>query len=673
MNLRKHFKKNFITMLLMSLLICIFPMVGNSTYLMDGEQSTTALSASTEAATPVCCLSSDNAAADDNGGITADKYYTTIEAGLAKATSTDTLYVLPGVTTTINSDITIPSGVSMILPYSGITYTNGDDEEGTTSEDWSSVSSSGFADSTASNVINTNRKTLVTLAASKTITVNGNLYVGGMTGTTATKIINQTSSKYCEILMLADSKITVAGKLVSYGYIKKCTYVTTTTKSGSNSNTATVEITESGSVKVPLVIYDYKGGNVTLSLIDEEVCPFEIFDFPNIQATMKFVSGAKLYGNIRINASVSSYSVNYETDILIIGDSADDPVIEVDDGFAEVAYSAASDGITTYTAASPSSNSTTMITASGTISQNYLYISLSDDFGTIVRALLSAMGFGTTVDTREMALPISYKLNFKIGSGSTLNILYPVKFMPGSTARIETGAILNVSDDGSLLLYSNSYTDPVSSSLGSDYAYPTSSLNDAKLVCNGTFNLTGSFGGTLTTEVTDAVFDATSGTLSASSVDGYAHNSNTNVIETVSADAQGYIDGTSSISTFSNYKYASTTDDSTNYYWERDISSYTMSIVVNSISTGSHTFTMTYTSGGVENSISYTSKTTTGISVDAGTTVTVTYYKSGLYKGTITVTDSDGNQIAYNKASSTGGTATVTFTAEGDYTITTST
>ena len=653
----KRFGKVIAT-ILTAMLACFLLPQANASYMVEGTPTQKAVSDTVETKEPVCYIGST--------------FYTSIEGALTAAGSNstaDTVYVIPGVTTTISKDCTIASGDSLILPYSatldessntysGETYTNGNAEDGTENTSWVDEGTSGFADSSSDNV-KSNRVCLVTLAEEKTLTVNGNLYIGGQSGRNGIGVIDQTNGKYCEIFMENDTTINVTSgaKLVNYGYIKKRTYKYNESGTwsivGSLDNTCTINV--NGTMKTPLVIYDYKGGNNTLTMIAQEVCPFEIFDFPNLQVPVKYYAGCKLLGNIRIYASVSSIDAKYETDIAVIGSSADSPAFIVESGYVEFDYQVTSskNPVTSYTTNTKGTNDLTAVTIVGTASLNYIYFNIEDDFGTAASFILNLLSLSGEVDTRELTLPFSYKYDFEVTASSTMNILYPVKFMPGCNAVVDEGATLNVTGNGSLLLYGSDFTE--SSSIAASYAYPTG-LDEAKLTCNGTFNLTGSFGGTLLTESENAIFNATNGTLSASCLDGYANTSTSNFsitkdLTTVEKTALGYIvdaDGntTTSITNFDNNFYAGTSNP-TGYWYVTDPVNITWTVnsvsnAVDGIAFSVNGMTVTYVNG---------TSSEASVQVKKGATVNL-------------------DNVRGVSSFSVGGSSTTSFTANSDTTFT---
>ena len=103
-------------------------------------------------------------------------------------------------------------------------------------------------------------------------------------------------------------------------------------------------------------------------------------------------------------------------------------------------------------------------------------------------------------------------MNIIIKSGSTLNISKTdFTFLPGSSLVIEEGATLNVTNSEVDFTFT---TVSQITGFGGDRCFTKANYSkiheDAYLLCNGTFNCAGSFGGKIITTVENATIKFTS-------------------------------------------------------------------------------------------------------------------------------------------------------------------
>lgn len=134
-------------------------------------------------------------------------YFTSVEGALEHRTD-NTIYVIPGTNPTIKYNCTIPSGVTLCIPYEDDlnkthNYLNEKGNNG-----------NGFADKNSSNLVT--RLTLDNV----TLTIQGTLMIGGVNGSVGVQSV--VSGKYSEVLC-KDSTIKTKrnGKILCYGFIKE--------------------------------------------------------------------------------------------------------------------------------------------------------------------------------------------------------------------------------------------------------------------------------------------------------------------------------------------------------------------------------------------------------------------------------------------------------------------
>ncbi len=414
--------------------------------------------------------------------------YTSIEKALETAKSEETIYVYPDLKDTdgnlfsINiGDCTIPEGITLSLPYSGTTVFN-DKEHGTleTYTDESGNSRTAYFSDQTIDRVKSLRKTQVVISEGKTLTVKGTLNIGGVLSNPTTGVIGNTAGNYCEITMSSNSKLVCEGGNINcYGYIKRA----------EKDNGALLNITDSGELMSPFVIYDYKGGNQTVAInnlkysenITEMFSPFQIFDFCNIQVRTRinYPSVWKTRATIYIATANSYFSAE---NINFIGPYLDATALILSEGSISVDYEPSVIGITTET---PGDAKTT-VQISGVVDIGNIKVDIS----------------GYEIDTATFFFPISYRFDFIVLNGATLSAAKKVKLMNGSKLKIESGSCLNIKN--SLIVYENF----VDNGAALAYPYPEG-FPDAILENNGTIVVadSGGIGGYISTSTNDAIIE----------------------------------------------------------------------------------------------------------------------------------------------------------------------
>ncbi len=462
-----------------------------------------------------------------------DTYYTSLDVALDVAHENgkdDTIYVIPGLKKS-NGDILpveitgtryLDKGDTLNLPYEGETYyrdSSFDQDQGDGTEYY-------FADEN----VDAYRKTQVILEG--TFNVKGIINIGADLDKNLQPVTGQTTGAYCEITMENGSNLIcdgVYGKINCYGYIKRA----------AKKSTALLTIQNSGTLLTPFVMYDFKGGSFTKATVEldesDKFCPFQVFDFCNVQVKVKIEAGsgwktrACLYGNV--NGSFNYIPVN---NLFFIGpepsssDESSQPALILKDGYIEVEY--VPDDI---------EKMTLIKTSKYVINQSKTYINIHGevDIGGITVGFLLY-----TIKTSQFFFPISYKFDFTINKGSVLNVGKKVKFMNGSSMRVNAGAKVNLKS--SLIFYDGEtegkkYED---TSTGLACLYP-SGLGSATLVNNGVINVEsgGAIGGyvNVETEGAELNYGATAYTVSSPEVSSWDSGTGTLTVASHSETATG--------------------------------------------------------------------------------------------------------------------------------------
>ena len=395
-------------------------------------------------------------------------YYGNIPAAASAAVNSNTIYVIPGLTDDngsqhridINENITIASGVTMCLPFSGTTYNN---------ETYSSISNSDFIDSANDD----NRKIYLFIDDNVTLTNNGTLNIGGTWGSSSASVLSHVSGPYSEIRLGTGSKIVSTGPINCYGYIKEENASIDDQLLG---NGSIVECTNV--VTTPFVVYDFVSAGTAKTLINNHVFPFAQFDIPNIQSTLQLNYGASLKLKIRVVVN----GVSDEESINLVGNNSN-YLISLTSGYLTIKYTSKYFNRTKSVLSPQSDAAITNINLNGNATLNYMQMSLSGI---------------ATIDTRTEIFPFTNRFILNIESG-TFTQNYPVKFMNGSYLIVDRNATHQV--NSKLLFYPSTFVDNRASK-----AYP-SGLPEATLVCNGNLVISnqGYLGGKILTTNSDNV------------------------------------------------------------------------------------------------------------------------------------------------------------------------
>lgn len=370
---------------------------------------------------PICFFttSSDNAT----------HYYYSIEAAIidanaivndsSKSQSEVEVIVLPATETnsckyiSVEHSITIDSGVTLTLPYkvNDDTYTfYNEDEHGTDL----------FADG-SEDLVKKNRKIQLSMASNVTLTVKGTLNIGGVLCRPDIGVSGQTTGYYCEITMEDKSNIDCNGGTINcYGYIKR----------KSSDTTATLKVRNDGTLLTPFVIYDFKGGSITLGIYNlddsNKYSPFQIFDFCNIQVEATIYSGSSWNANVSIYIASSDDKKYFGSVVSFISPNAENTALILSSGSISLNYVPFTQGITT----SAVDNTKTTVKINGVVDIGYISISIE------------YKGAVLNFNTSDFFFPICYRYSFIAESG-TLNLTERVKLMNGSSFEICSGATLN--------------------------------------------------------------------------------------------------------------------------------------------------------------------------------------------------------------------------------------
>lgn len=446
---------------------------------------------------------------------TTNLYYTTVEKALLETTSGGTTYILPGKNPSINNDCSVGSGVTLCIP---MTF---NDANGTITAEWDGSRTNGSGTNDAKNKtgifeniitdgthhtpsdstqqkVNKYRMNQVFLNSKLTVEQGGYLYIGGVNGSDESLVKNQVTGQYSEITMSSKASLDIEGEVTCWGYIKEAD------KSNNGSN---VIVEKTGTLKTPLVFYDFKGGSVSVAFNSAKIFPLSQWDMPNIQSQLTVNYGGKLVGRWLLNMNNTYYSDDAQ---ILASDHAFFNMTNKNSK-AVIKYNPSSYLYTTWTDSSFRYKKGTKYDPEGKGLTSFdLYG--GGEFGTLSvsfkQEIVGEVAITYNIVSSNFDLPINYRYQIGLHNG-TFNLGNKTKFMPGSLLHVYEDATLNQTNNV-IYIQSINYDE---ASNGGSYFYPelssSSSIgNTARLIVDGTYNVnSGNFGGYVETNNSKGQFN----------------------------------------------------------------------------------------------------------------------------------------------------------------------
>lgn len=369
------------------------------------------------------------------------------------------VYIISGSTVSIkDAAVTLNSGVSLFLPYNGKTVftDNEDDYKGYINYQNSDSNSGG---------VSGNRKCLLQLVnSSLTIEKGAELYIGGEIGTRG--VVRY----YSEVLLDKDSHIDCNGSMYAYGYVKESNTINSNQTGNENKlknecdSKRYITFNNGSYLMTSLAIEDTSSGGTLKTLVDNKICPFNVFDFRNIQTYAKFENGASMDATARMVVGTGNLAQYISKTVHIINTQGNSGLFLskssnlITDNYLSLEYCPSNkNGFTN------SNNSPTQAVLNESVDLGSLVINAS----------------AAKIDTASYFLPISYKIHCYVAYNAIFNIKNKIKFLPGSETTIQNGGTLN--NFSSAIFFKQGILDNADSVTSAFKDKP-----DAKLVVNGT-------------------------------------------------------------------------------------------------------------------------------------------------------------------------------------------
>jgi len=294
-----------------------------------------------------------------------------------------------------------------------------------------------------------------------TLTNNGTITIAGETsggGATYTAIAGNTAGNYAKIILGAQAKIQSYGTINSFGYIDELT-----------EDNGSQVIANKGTIYMPFVIYDYRGGNYMMSAKNNGVTPFNQFDLRNIVPQLTIYDDASLIGHGNLFAKLVEEDNNYSP-VYIVGNGSDGNsyVIQLKDNAYMVAKYR------------PINREPGDDKWQDGINDIKLY-------GGADSKALTLTVMSTKISTSEVDFPISFRQNITLVTGDyTMNQKF--KLLPGSVFTVNEGVNLTINK---INIY-QTYTDNVGLSADKPNYPALDPADSTKPIAHAMFNVYGS-------------------------------------------------------------------------------------------------------------------------------------------------------------------------------------
>ena len=349
------------------------------------------------------------------------QFFKTIEEAVDGAEN-GTVYVIQD--TTIRESFTIPTGVTLLIPYN---EANGFMEAGKegTAENKISWLNPKYQDAYRT----------VTVAEGCKITVEGTLRVGAVVNYLKGQgYQGHTSGAYAELILKTGSSIQVAsgGVMDVYGRVWGG-------EDAKKSGMGTIDVAEGGKLYEPFLILDYTGGTNAFGAFMDGTTPFKRYAMINIECPMTIHYGGMLYGHaslwvetMTLHASLDQPFISYDMGNEKGGDGqgADTFVMLHKDSSVKITYNP--DKIVdnaSVTNCTEGIGQTTMIFEGG---------------ATFSYMKFSAMGI--SIPTSVVVFSIPYNFNVELnGNEAQYETVTDFMLMPGATVTVGEGATLTLS------------------------------------------------------------------------------------------------------------------------------------------------------------------------------------------------------------------------------------
>ena len=378
---------------------------------------------------------------------------------------------------TVTEDFTIPSGVTLLLPYSD------DDLTISTNSDYLHANMLDCVNADTLVKAGEQVKYCITIPNGVKVTCaeqddgdsfGGRIVVGSkISYCDAHKLYSgQTCGAHSEILLNGEIELNTGAVLSSCGYI-----------------TGDGKITSYGaSIYEPFVINDMYGGSYMAVCYDNDTAPFNCYSLPNIQCDMEISDCGQLLGYVNLHVN----SASQKATMRLVAPS--DGILETNENtVVEYSYEP--------------TNKSGVFGTRDYMGRSIFNIYNGGKVGSMSLSI-SLNGVNIAIDTKNIGLPVSYNVEMHLHNGD-YSLDHMAKYNPGAELYVEEDATFTI--NGSLFIYNgteflcyNSKSDDLhgapSNSVLYSYGYP----QRGRMVVNGKLIINGSFAGIIESEKTGA-------------------------------------------------------------------------------------------------------------------------------------------------------------------------
>lgn len=371
---------------------------------------------------------------------------------------------------------TIPNGVTLVVPYSDKLSTKTDDKINVNNEQMKAEF--GVSNANAGSAYRT-----LTVTEGYTLNVNGTLLVNALQGAeNGVSYQSHIVGTYGKMVVGGTVTVNTGAKLYARGYVVDANH-------SSGTHNGQINVKSGGSLIQMMQITDWRGGNYTLAVY-QQLMPITMYYLQNnmVNTTYEFGSTMRAQAVIAYQNIFNLPDKPYEAEM------------------AEVRI------ITNATDAADAADSTPymfVMKDDATIKTSYDYdtdrLRFTLDKGTASMNALTISAGQLKIDTASNVLAVSDNMPITVGENATLETNYDLKFLPG--AELTVNGTLNINEGSDLYFYGASdyqadwsykqfrtHIQPVGS-IGDDEPIikeaKTTPETDAKLILNGTLNLSG--------------------------------------------------------------------------------------------------------------------------------------------------------------------------------------
>lgn len=368
-----------------------------------------------------------------------------------------------------NNTFTIPSGVTLVVPYSDKLSTKTDDKINVNNEQMKAEF--GVTDANTGSAYRT-----LTVTKGYTLNVNGTLLVNALQGAeNGTSYQSHIVGTYGKMVVGGTVTVNTGAKLYARGYVADANH-------SSGTHNGQINVGSGGSLIQMMQITDWRGGHYTAAVYSH-LMPITMYYLQNNMVNTTYAFGSTM----RAQAVIAYQNI-----------TATDKPYEAE--MAEVRI------ITNATDTADSTPYMFVMKDDATIKTSYDYdtdrLRFTLENGKASMNALTISAGQLKIDTASNVLAVSDNMPITVETNATLETNYDLKFLPG--AELTVNGTLNINKGSDLYFYGakdyqpvwsdnqfRTHIQPAGDIVKTEKNTPNTPNDDAKLNLNGTLNLSG--------------------------------------------------------------------------------------------------------------------------------------------------------------------------------------